>query len=105
MLTIALPTGRVFSQAAELIRRPAAIEELSSPGQRLVIEEEGIRYILAKPTDVLLYVGYGTADLASPAGMSFSKAECPLWSFSILSGRCSVAVGGPRPFSCSRRCL
>lgn len=69
MLTIALPTGRVFSEAAELLAAaglPAS--SLASPGRKLVFEEENFRYILAKPSDVPLYVSYGTADLAFAGG-------------------------------------
>lgn len=102
MLTIALPTGRVFSQAAELIRRAGLpSKELSSPGRRLVIEEEGIRYILAKPTDVPLYVGYGTADLAFAGGDVLLESGMPLVELlDTEQGRCSVVVAGPPSLSC-----
>lgn len=101
MLTIALPTGRVFSQAAELIRRAGLpSKELSSPGRRLVIEEEGIRYILAKPTDVPLYVGYGTADLAFAGGDVLLESGMPLVELlDTEQGKCSVVVAGPGSLS------
>lgn len=102
MLTIALPTGRVFSQAAELIRRAGLpSKELSSPGRRLVIEEEGVRYILAKPTDVPLYVGYGTADLAFAGGDVLLESGMPLVELlDTEQGKCSVVVAGPHSLSC-----
>ena len=102
MLTIALPTGRVFPQAVELIRRAGLpSKELSSPGRRLVLEEGGIRYILAKPADVPLYVGYGTADLAFAGGDVLLESAMPLVELlDTEQGRCSVVVAGPRSVSC-----
>ncbi len=98
MLTIALPTGRVFSQAVDLIRGAGLPwKELSSPGRRLVMEEEGIRYILAKPSDVPLYVGYGTADLAFAGGDVLLESGMPLVELlDTEQGKCSVVVAGPR---------
>ncbi|HOO87627.1 MAG TPA: ATP phosphoribosyltransferase [Synergistales bacterium] len=97
MLTIALPTGRVFSEAAELLMAaglPAS--SLASPGRKLVFEEENFRYILAKPSDVPLYVSYGAADLAFAGGDVLQESALPL--VEILDtgrGRCRVVVAGP----------
>lgn len=53
MLTIALPTGRVFSDAVEMITRAGLpCDGLASPGRKLVIEAGDFRYILAKPSAV-----------------------------------------------------
>ena len=97
MLTIALPTGRVFSEAAELLMAaglPAS--SLASPGRKLVFEEGNFRYILAKPSDVPLYVSYGAADLAFAGGDVLQESALPL--VEILDtgrGRCRVVVAGP----------
>ncbi len=51
MLTIALPTGRVFADAAGIIEASGLpCSGLSSPGRKLVIEDGDFRYILAKPS-------------------------------------------------------
>ncbi len=65
-LTIAMPKGRIFEEAAELLRGagyklPPEFDE----NRKLIIdvEEEGLRFILAKPMDVPTYVEHGVADL------------------------------------------
>jgi ATP phosphoribosyltransferase len=97
MLTIALPTGRVFPEAAALLASaglPASC--LASPGRRLVFEEGNFRYILAKPSDVPLYVGYGTADLAFAGGDVLQESALPLVELlDTGKGKCRVVVAGP----------
>ena len=65
-LTIAMPKGRIFEEAYELLiqagyKLPTEME-LS---RKLLIEipEEKIRFILAKPMDVPVYVEHGVADI------------------------------------------
>ncbi|MBM7648758.1 ATP phosphoribosyltransferase [Bacillus ectoiniformans] len=66
MLTIAMPKGRIFEEAAELLRLagyqlPPELDD----SRKLIIEvpEENLRFFLAKPMDVATYVEYGVADL------------------------------------------
>ncbi|WP_202079196.1 ATP phosphoribosyltransferase [Caldalkalibacillus salinus] len=65
-LTIAMPKGRIFEEAVDLLRQaddhfPDSFEE----SRKLVIDvpEANMSFILAKPTDVPTYVEYGVADL------------------------------------------
>lgn len=65
-LTIAMPKGRIFEEAYELLIQagfnlPAEMEM----SRKLMIEipEEKIRFILAKPMDVPVYVEHGVADI------------------------------------------
>lgn len=65
-ITIAMPKGRIFEEAVELLRiagyrLPPEFED----SRKLIIdvEEEGFRFILAKPADVPTYVEHGVADL------------------------------------------
>lgn len=65
-LTIAMPKGRIFEEAYQMLlevgfRLPEEVEM----SRKLMIEipEEKIRFILAKPVDVPVYVEYGVADL------------------------------------------
>jgi ATP phosphoribosyltransferase len=98
MLTIALPTGRVFSDAVEMIAGAGLpCDGLASPGRKLVIEAGEFRYILAKPSDVPLYVSYGTADLAFAGGDVLLESAMPVVELlDTGAGRCSVVVAGPR---------
>lgn len=65
-LTMAMPKGRIFEDAAELLR--AAGMQLPpefDDNRKLILEvkEENIRFILAKPMDVATYVEQGVADI------------------------------------------
>ena len=65
-LTIAMPKGRIFEEAYTLLQKagfqlPNDIEE----SRKLIVEapHENIRFILAKPMDVPVYVEHGVADI------------------------------------------
>lgn len=65
-LTIAMPKGRIFEEAYQmLIDVGFKLPEEVEMSRKLMIEipEEKIRFILAKPIDVPVYVEYGVADL------------------------------------------
>ena len=65
MLTIALPKGRIMEEAGELLVKAGLISEGVKEGRKLIIErpEDNLNFILAKPTDVPVYVHYGVADI------------------------------------------
>ncbi|MCR6112084.1 ATP phosphoribosyltransferase [Bacillus sp. A301a_S52] len=65
-LTVAMPKGRIFEEAVELLREagyplPPEFED----SRKLIIEvpEAKMRFILAKPMDVPTYVEHGAADV------------------------------------------
>ncbi|MBU0906209.1 MAG: ATP phosphoribosyltransferase [Firmicutes bacterium] len=65
-LTIAMPKGRIFEEAYVLLQKagfqlPDDLEE----SRKLIVEAPGenIRFILAKPMDVPIYVEHGVADI------------------------------------------
>ena len=65
-LTIAMPKGRIFEEAYELLLKagydlPKEIDD----SRKLIVEapNERIRFILAKPMDVPVYVEHGVADV------------------------------------------
>ncbi|MEA3284420.1 MAG: ATP phosphoribosyltransferase [Synergistota bacterium] len=106
MLTIALPTGRVMKEAIELLREAGLpSKKLSNPGRELVIEEDGIRYILAKPMDVPLYVDRGVADLALVGSDVMWESGARLVELLDTGmGRCSLQVAGPPELGERFRC-
>ncbi|MBN8210030.1 ATP phosphoribosyltransferase [Bacillus sp. NTK071] len=66
MLTIAMPKGRIFEEAVELLRQAGyKLPPEFDDSRKLIldIEEENIRFILAKPMDVPTYVEHGVADV------------------------------------------
>lgn len=63
-LTIALPTGRLWEGAVDMLRRIGLPLGPLGDGRRLLIELSGdVRVIAAKPTDLLAYVERGAADV------------------------------------------
>jgi len=65
-LTIAMPKGRIFEEAAQLLVKagynlPPEFED----SRKLIIDvpDEPFRFMLAKPMDVTTYVEHGVADL------------------------------------------
>lgn len=64
-LTIALPKGRLLETARELFARLGHPCSVGNGSRKLLSEDEsgGLRFLLAKPADVPVYVEYGAADL------------------------------------------
>lgn len=65
-LTIAMPKGRIFEEAYEmLIEAGFNLPTTMDISRKLMLEipEENIRFILAKPMDVPTYVEHGVADI------------------------------------------
>ncbi|WP_342528479.1 ATP phosphoribosyltransferase [Chryseomicrobium sp. FSL W7-1435] len=65
-LTIAMPKGRIFEEALELLtaagyQLPVEMDD----SRKLIVDvpQEQLRFILAKPMDVPVYVEHGVADL------------------------------------------
>ena len=79
MLTFVLPTGRVLQDAIALIGAAGLpANGLSSIGRRLVVVEGEFRYILAKPTDVPVYIVAGTADLGLAGSDVLMEMSAPV---------------------------
>ena len=63
-MSIAVPTGVLFEQALALLARAGVAEvKPGTLGRRLMVEKEGVRLILVRPTDVPAYVDHGAADV------------------------------------------
>ncbi len=62
-LTVALPTGRLWDEAAEMLRRAGIPLDQAAGNRQLLIEfPGGVRVLATKPTDLLTYVEQGAAD-------------------------------------------
>lgn len=65
-LTIAMPKGRIFAEAVELLKKAGyALPPEFDDSRKLIldIDQEKMRFILAKPVDVPTYVEHGAADV------------------------------------------
>nr|WP_307257963.1 ATP phosphoribosyltransferase [Oikeobacillus pervagus] len=97
-LTIAMPKGRIFHEAVDLLRKsnyqlPPEFDE----SRKLIIEieEEQLRFILAKPMDVPTYVEYGVADLGIAGKDVMLEEERDVYELLDLKiSPCYLAVAG-----------
>jgi len=64
-LRIAVPKGALFADSVRLLGEAGLdVAGLAEPGRQLIVRGEGVEYVIAKPTDVPVYVAYGGADCA-----------------------------------------
>lgn len=95
-LTMALPKGRLFRDVIDMLQKAGCVSGgLSDDSRRLLLAdpESGFRFILAKPTDVPVYVEYGAADLGvvgKDVLLEERKDVCELLDLGL--GRCSLVV-------------
>ncbi|MDO7788417.1 ATP phosphoribosyltransferase [Desulforamulus aquiferis] len=66
ILTIALPKGTLYTNSVKLLGLAGLDTEfMKEPGRQLLLysEEDAVRFIICRPTDIPTYVEYGAADL------------------------------------------
>lgn len=99
LLTIALPKGRLGDRAVELLEQAGyCCDVLKTSSRKLILEDEQrqLRFVLAKPVDVPVYVGYGAADIGVVGKDTLMEAGMDLYEVLDLGyGCCRLAVCGP----------
>jgi ATP phosphoribosyltransferase len=97
-LTIAMPKGRIFEEAVELLRRAGyKLPSDFDDSRKLIIETapEGLRFILAKPMDVATYVEHGVADVGIAGKDVLLEEERDVYELLDLKiSPCYLAVAG-----------
>lgn len=99
-LTFALAKGRLARKTMELFREIGIeCDEILDPDTRKLIftnEELGMRFFLAKPTDVPTYVEYGAADIGVAGKDTILEEGRNLFEVMDLGfGKCRMCVCGP----------
>jgi ATP phosphoribosyltransferase len=98
IVTIAMPKGRIFEEAAELLRKAGyRLPPEFDDSRKLIIdvEEEGLRFILAKPVDVATYVEHGVADIGIAGKDVLLEEERDVYELLDLKiSACYLAVAG-----------
>ena len=61
-LTLAVPTGRLFAETVDLLKRLRVIDALPQERSLVLPAAGGLRVIIAKPADILTFVEQGAAD-------------------------------------------
>ncbi len=99
-LTVALAKGRLAQKAMDLFEQIGiTCEEMKDKNSRKLIfvnEELGIRFFLAKATDVPTYVEYGAADIGIAGKDTIMEEGRKLYEVVDLGiGKCRMCVCGP----------
>lgn len=99
-LTFALAKGRLASKSLELFEQMGiTCEEMKDKGSRKLIftnEELGLKFFLAKASDVPTYVEYGAADIGVVGKDTILEEGRSLYEVMDLGmGRCRMCVCGP----------
>ena len=98
-LTIALPKGKLFDKAANLLKKVGfEAEGLSENSRKLVIANEvlAIRFIITKTVDLPTYVEYGAADIGIVGKDTILEEGRKLYEVMDLGfGACRMCVCGP----------
>ncbi|MGO4888847.1 ATP phosphoribosyltransferase [Anaerobacillus sp. MEB173] len=98
LLTVAMPKGRIFEEAVELLRRAGyPLPPEFDDSRKLIIDvpEAGMRFILAKPMDVPTYVEHGVADIGVAGKDTMIEEERDVYEILDLQiSECYMAVAG-----------
>ena len=97
-LTVALPKGRLLDEALVYLEHAGYGLRVGDNGRQLVLPSvaEHVQYVLAKPSDVPVYVEYGAADLGIAGLDVLRESQRDLLEPLLLPfGYCRLAVAGP----------
>lgn len=100
-LRIAIPKGSLYGDSLGLLEAVGLdIDELRDPKRVLRIETEQASYIIAKPTDVPIYVAQGVVDCGFAGKDSLMEADYDLPELVDLDfGACGFVVARPQALS------
>lgn len=102
-LRIAVPKGKLYEECIDLLGLAGVeLESLRNPGRSLRIANDEYEIIIAKPTDVAIYVSRGAADIGISGRDSLVEADFPLLQLADLKfGACEFVVAAPAALDCS----
>jgi ATP phosphoribosyltransferase len=97
LLRVAVPKGALFAGCVDVLDRAGLdVEPLRDLGRQLTVIGEGVEYIIAKPTDVPIYVAYGAADVAIAGKDVLVEADLDVAELVDLGfGACRFVVARP----------
>lgn len=102
MLNIALPKGRLGDQVYELLERIGYdCKSIYEENRKLVFEntENGVRYLLVKPSDVAIYVEHHAADIGIVGKDILLEYQPDVYELLDLNlGKCRMAVAAKNDY-------
>ncbi len=96
-LTIAIPKGRLGTQAIEMLKAAGIGGSINEKSRKLVFndEERNINFLLLKNSDIITYVESGIADLGiSGKDMIMEKSADIYELYKMNIGKCKMSVAG-----------
>ncbi|GGF31660.1 ATP phosphoribosyltransferase [Halobacillus andaensis] len=97
-LIIAMPKGRIYEEAAELMQQAGYnLSADAEESRKLILEfpEQNIQVMMAKPMDVVTYVEYGAADIGIAGKDVLLEQDRDVYEVLDLKiSPCYVAVAG-----------
>lgn len=96
-LTVAVPKGALFEGTVRALSAAGLdTRALADPGRRLVVDAEGLRFVIAKPSDVPVHVAYGAADCGvAGADVLVESALDVVEMVDLRFGACRFVVAEP----------
>jgi len=98
-LTIALPKGRLFRPAVNLLQKVDRSMPALGDGRRLIFEhpEHGTRFLILRPVDVPTYIEYGAADVGIAGKDVLEEQDRDVYEpLDLKFGNCRLVVAQPR---------
>ena len=99
MLTIALPKGRLGNKVYKLFSSIGyPCKAMEEDDRRLIIvdDENDLRYLLVKPSDVAIYVEHGAADIGVVGKDTLLEGQNDVYELLDLKlGKCHMAEAAP----------
>jgi len=96
-LTIAIPKGRLGTQAIEMLKSAGVGESIDEKSRKLVFRDENrnINFILLKNSDVITYVENGIADMGISGKDMIMENSADIYElYKMNIGRCKMSVAG-----------
>ena len=96
-LRIAVPKGKLYKESVALLERAGvSVPGLEDPGRSLRLTSERFDIIIAKPSDVAIYVSRGATDVGIGGRDILVEADFPLLQLCDLRfGGCEFVVAAP----------
>lgn len=98
-LTIALPKGRLFREAVNVLQKVDLGMAALGDGRRLVFEhpERGIRFLILRPVDIPTYIEYGAADVGITGKDVLEEQDRDIYEpLDLKFGSCRLVVAQPK---------
>jgi ATP phosphoribosyltransferase len=101
-INIALPKGRLGEKAYDIFEQIGyGCPSIHEGGRKLIFENEenGVRYLLVKPSDVAIYIAHGAADIGVVGKDILEEGNFDIYELLDLGlGKCNMCVAAPNDY-------